>query len=106
MEVVEVDLASCLKFVDQVKEAESEHRARLSKGGREPPNTKQLDSSIARSLEVIPVTKAICNPHGLYTRDIEKDEVNRPGGKRTRTADAMTKLVGSAQVEEGRVREE
>ena len=36
----------------------------------------------------------------MYTRDIENGEVDRTGGKRTRAANTMTKLIRGTQFEE------
>ena len=36
----------------------------------------------------------------MYTRDIENGEVDRTGGKRTRAANAMTKLIRGTQFKE------
>ena len=106
MEVIEVDLASGLKFVDKIEEAEGKYCARLDEGGREPLDAKKLDSSAARWLKAVAVTKAVFDPHGLHTRDIKKREVNGLGGKETSIANAMTELVSCAQVKKGLVGEE
>ena len=62
MEVIEVDLASGLKFVDKIEEVEGKYCARLDEGGREPPDVKKLDSSAARWL------KAVCHELAFFSR--------------------------------------
>ena len=92
MEVVQVDLASCLKLVDEIEKMEGEGSARARPKGWKPLNAKQLNTAVAS----VVATKTIGNLYIVYTRHIKKCEADGFGGERTGVVNTVTKLVGCA----------
>ena len=90
MEVIQVDLALCLKLVDEIEKTEGEGSAGVRPRGWKPSNVKQLNMAVAS----VVATKTIGNSYIVYTRHIEKREADWFGGERTGVVNTVTKLVG------------
>jgi hypothetical protein len=70
MEVVQIDLAGGLKFVEEVEQTKREGSAQPPPGGREPPDTKQLDTRWGTRT----ITFTVGNVDGVDTGDVEQGE--------------------------------
>ena len=97
MEVIQIDLAVGLEFVDKVEEAEGERSARAVPSGGEPTCAEQLDTG--RGWKTVRSTAfTVRKVDGMDASDVEHSEGNWGGGDIASTAVSVTEVEDSTEV--------
>ena len=91
VEIVQVDLAPGLEFVDEVKKAKGKGGAGARPGRWEPPGIEKLSAAVAIA---ILFAKAVGDPYCMYTGNVEQCEIDGIGGEGADVVNAVTELVG------------
>jgi len=94
VEVVQIDLAVGLQFVEKIEETECRSGARTVPGGRKPPSTEQLDTGWSHKT-IRSTALAVRNVDGVDASDVEHSERYWGGG------DGASAAAGMAEVEDG-----
>ena len=98
VDVVQVNLASGLKFVEVIQEVECERGAWLFQRCGKPSYMEELDTRWSL-LSRFP-TVAVVNANSGNTRNIEEGEIHGRGRLPTCFTNMMTELIHSAQSEQ------
>jgi hypothetical protein len=99
VQIIQVDLAFCLKFVDEVEQPKSEHRTRSFPRRREPPRTHELSATEIRGASG--VTEAVSDADGVNAGEVKENESGRGRGKFAAFMSMVAELVDKTKVRKG-----